>query len=71
MTSKGKTILKTITWRITATTTTLILVYLLSGELKTAGTVAFFEFFIKMFIYYVHERTWEKVNDRNAIEYHI
>jgi len=71
MNSKRKSLFKTITWRITATLTTLILVLILSGELKMAGTVAFFEVFIKMAIYYYHERAWEKVKTSDEVEYYI
>ncbi len=60
MSNRKKKILKTISWRITATSTTLLLVYLLSGQLKIAGTVALLEVIIKTVIYYVHETIWEK-----------
>lgn len=70
MSTKQISILKSFTWRLTATLTTLILVYLLSGEIKIAGTVASIEVFIKMFLYYVHERLWLKVKIKEA-EYHI
>ena len=71
MASKRKSLLKTITWRLTATLTTLILVFLMSGEIETAGKVAFLELFIKMAIYYYHERAWEKVKTRDDVEYII
>ncbi len=61
MNDKKKSIYKTITWRITATTTTLLLVYLLTGEMKIAGSVALLESVIKMGLYYAHERAWENV----------
>lgn len=65
MDSKKKSLLKTITWRITASTTTLLLVYIMSGELKIAGTIAFMEIFIKMLVYYLHERIWENIDVNN------
>lgn len=71
MTSKKRSLFKTITWRATATTTTLALVFMLSGQMKFAGTVALLELFIKMFIYYMHERAWENVEVKDTIEYHI
>jgi len=71
MNSKKKSIIKTITWRIIATLTTLILVFIMSGEIETAGKVAFFELFIKMGIYYYHERAWEKVKINDGVEYNI
>lgn len=70
MNSKTKSIIKTVTWRLTATLTTMILVYLFTGELKMAGTVASFEVFIKMALYYLHERAWLRVKV-NEPEYHI
>ncbi len=49
---------KTITWRITATLTTILLAWLISGDYKIGLKVGFFEFFIKMVLYYFHERIW-------------
>lgn len=59
--SLKRSVLKTITWRITATTTTLLMVYMISGEIAVAGSVAITEIFLKTLIYYFHERAWEKV----------
>lgn len=61
MTVKRK-VLKTITWRITASLSTLLIVYGLSGEIKIAGTVTLAEIIIKSTIYYLHETIWEKLN---------
>jgi len=67
--TRKKKLLKTITWRITATTTTLIIVYLLSGEFKVATSVALFEVITKMVIYYLHETIWDRLNvDENREE---
>ena len=62
MNNKKKSLFKTITWRITATTTTLFLVYLMTGEMKIAGSVALLESVLKMALYYGHERLWENVD---------
>ncbi|MEM7039114.1 MAG: DUF2061 domain-containing protein [Bacteroidota bacterium] len=51
-------IAKTITWRIVATTTTLTLTWIISGQFELGVTVAGFEFFLKMLLYYLHERAW-------------
>ena len=34
------------------------LVYIFTGQLKSAATVGFFEFISKMLFYYLHERAW-------------
>lgn len=51
-------IAKTITWRIIGTTDTLILSWIISGELLVGISVGIVELFSKMILYYVHERLW-------------
>ena len=60
--SKKRHIAKTITWRITATFTTMIIAWIISGDPMTGLTVGGIEFFIKMPVYYLHERAWYKSN---------
>lgn len=50
--------LKIFTWRITATLTTVIIAFLVTGELGFAMMVGGIEFVIKFFIYYAHVRAW-------------
>jgi len=59
--SKKKALMKTITWRITASITTLAIVRVVTGKWVIAGEVAVLEVGIKMFVYYLHERAWERV----------
>lgn len=60
--SKIRTFLKSVTWRFTATATTMTLVYLFTGKLDTAIQVGSLELLAKMLIYYLHERGWEKIH---------
>ena len=60
--SKKRHLAKTFTWRITATATTMIIAWLVSGDPLTGLTVGGLEFIIKMPIYYFHERAWYKSN---------
>lgn len=53
-----RSIVKGITWRIIASTTILIITYLTTGEMDTAITIASIEFFVKLLLYYLHERAW-------------
>ncbi|MCK4257694.1 MAG: DUF2061 domain-containing protein [Halanaerobiales bacterium] len=57
----SKTLFKTITWRLTASITSVVIIYFLSGELKIAGSFAIFETISKTIFYYLHEKIWEKV----------
>ena len=60
--SRKRHIAKTFTWRITATLTTMITAWLVSGDPLTGITIGGIEFFIKMPVYYFHERVWYKSN---------
>lgn len=60
--SKKRHIAKTFTWRITATITTMTIAWLVSGDPLTGLTIGGIEFFIKMPVYYFHERAWYKSN---------
>jgi|TARA_B110000977_G_scaffold54605_1_gene74361 uncharacterized membrane protein len=51
---------KTFTWRITATITTTLIAWIISGDPSTGLAIGGIEFFVKMPIYYFHERTWYK-----------
>lgn len=56
--SHVRSFLKGFTWRITATTTTVIISYFVTGDVAAALEIGAIEFFIKILIYYVHERLW-------------
>jgi uncharacterized membrane protein len=59
--SHTRSILKGITWRAVATGTTIMISWLVIGEVAVAFQIGFFEVFAKIAIYYVHERIWAKV----------
>jgi len=71
MVSKTRSLLKTISWRIIATATTMYFTWLLSGDISLALGVGAFNVFVKSFLYYAHERIWlrcpfgTKVIDKN------
>jgi len=54
-------ILKTFTWRIIATLTTTLIAWSITGDAMIGLKVGGVEFVIKMFLYYLHERIWHKV----------
>jgi uncharacterized membrane protein len=62
MTSKiRRSLVKTLTWRIVATTDTFIIAWLITGEWTWASAIAGVEVLTKMFLYYGHERVWNKI----------
>jgi len=59
---KSRTLKKSISWRIIATTMTFLIAGVVLGGLdKVALTIALIEFFTKFILYYVHERIWLKL----------
>ncbi len=60
-------LVKTITWRAIGTLDTLLLSWLISGDMFIGLQIGAFELFTKMVLYYFHERLWFKsrINDSN------
>lgn len=59
--SRTRSLVKALTWRITATLTTAGIAYVVTGELKTAAMIGGIEFVLKFMTYYCHERAWNFV----------
>lgn len=61
METKKRSIAKAISWRVIATIITSILALLLTGEWKFAATIGLADTLLKFFIYFAHERMWNRV----------
>ena len=59
--SKRRSMVKTITWRIIATTDTFILAWLFTSDEVIAASIAGFEVVTKLVLYYLHERGWSSL----------
>jgi len=53
-----RSIAKAVSWRIFATLTTMLLVFVFTGNLVVSGGVGLTELLSKTVIYYLHERAW-------------
>jgi adenylylsulfate kinase len=62
METHTRSIAKALSWRIIATLTTTLLVFIFTGNLIVSGGVGLTEFLSKILIYYVHERAWNASN---------
>jgi adenylylsulfate kinase len=49
---------KTVTWRVIATATTMLIVYFYTGEFNLMIGVGFYDVILKLVIYFLHERVW-------------
>ena len=59
--TKRRSLAKTLSWRVTATTTTFIIAWIVTGDLGAGAAIGGVEAVAKMFLYYGHERAWERV----------
>ena len=51
---------KTITWRVVGTIDTILLSWLITGNLTVGLTIGGIEVMSKMILYFAHERVWYK-----------
>jgi len=58
MEKPSRSLMKTLSWRIVATLTTVLLVLVFSENLALATLVGIAEIIVKSVVYYVHERVW-------------
>lgn len=56
-----RSVAKAVSWRIIGTLDTLVISYLLTGEVVVAASIASIDFVTKMFLYFFHERLWNKI----------
>ena len=56
--TKSRSLLKTISWRILASTDTFVITWFVTGSPTAGVTVSLLEVVTKMILYYFHERAW-------------
>ncbi|MGM5485289.1 MAG: DUF2061 domain-containing protein [Nanobdellota archaeon] len=59
--SKKRSLAKSLSWRALATLTTMVLVYIFTGSIELSVSLAVVEVFVKLLVYYFHERTWDRI----------
>ena len=59
--SATRSALKTLSWRLFATATTMVVIYVLTGSSDLALTVGYLDAILKMGLYYFHERFWNRL----------
>jgi len=57
-----RSIAKAVSWRVIGTLDTLLISYILTGEVAIAASIASIDFVTKMFLYFFHERIWNKIS---------
>ena len=60
--SRKRHLLKTVSWRFIATIDTVLLAFLITGDITSGLKIGGLEVLTKMFLYYGHERMWWKID---------
>ena len=60
ITSKTRTILKTLSWRVVGTLDTMALGWFITGDPTVGLKIGALELVTKFILYYLHERIWLK-----------
>jgi uncharacterized membrane protein len=74
MESHRRSLIKVISWRFTATLTTMIISFFITGHIALALKIGVFEVVAKIFLQYVHERVWLKIPfglSKKSMDYQI
>ena len=70
-----RSIIKAASWRIVGTLDTMLISFIITGSVKFAISIGGVEVFTKMFLYFLHERLWNKISfgkiQQKTIDYEI
>ena len=64
MASYKNTLKKTISWRIVGTIDTMVLAWLITGNLKVGLAIGGVETVTKLILYFIHERAWSAIENK-------
>lgn len=56
-----RSVVKTLSWRTVGTLDTILISWLVIGDVTLAFSIGSLELFTKMILYFLHERTWNKI----------
>lgn len=62
MESKFRSLIKTISWRITGTVCTFLISWIILGDIKTSSAIAIIQLTFNSIVFYFHERLWNIIN---------
>lgn len=59
--SPKRSLVKTISWRITGSSATFLIAYAMTGNLSIAGTIGVIQLVSNTILYFIHERIWNRI----------
>jgi uncharacterized membrane protein len=59
---RKRSLLKALSWRFVAVVITMVVSFIVTGEILVAASIGLLDSLIKIFAYYYHERAWNGTN---------
>jgi uncharacterized membrane protein len=56
-----RSLAKAVSWRVTGTIDTFLISWLITGHVLLATGIAFTEIMTKIFLFWMHERVWNRI----------
>lgn len=56
-----QSLVKAISWQVTGSIDTFVISWLITGQVLLASGIAFTEIITKVFLFWAHERVWNKI----------
>jgi uncharacterized membrane protein len=60
--SHKRSLVKTVTWRVTGSTSAVIIAYVVTGSIALSSTIGIAHLIVNTLLYWVHERVWIRVD---------
>lgn len=60
--SQTRSLIKTVSWRITGSGATFLVAWAVSQDLAISGTIAVIQLTLNTLLYYLHERVWNRIS---------
>ena len=59
--TKHRSLVKTISWRLTGSFSTFLISFIILGNFTIAGSIAVIQVIANTTLYYIHERCWDRI----------
>ena len=59
--TKWRSLSKAVSWRIIASVTTIVIVWIATGDLALSAAVGGLDVILKFILYFIHERGWDRI----------
>jgi uncharacterized membrane protein len=57
----SRSLVKTLTWRITGSSSTFLIAYLITGSIGASSGIAIVQMIVNTVLYLIHERVWSRI----------